>query len=162
GTIIWNSHAFNPTKYPTTNEQWFTLFFAPPGSRSYPLEQVFEAEEIFVPNVPPFEQREYCRTCTVPQHGRLFQLRSHTHKRAKLFRIGGPGIAADCTAFLGCQPEPGQPFYTTTDYANPTVMTFSPPTPFDSPDPTTRRFKFCALYDNGATNPTEVKRRSTS
>ena len=98
----------------------------------------------------------------MPQYGRPFQMMSHTHKRGKLFRIWGPGIAADCVASAGCQPEAGPTIYVTTDYSDPTVLTFSPPPAFDSVDPTPRRFKFCAVYDNGFTNPSEVKRRSKS
>jgi len=161
GVLVWNSHAFNVTKYPTTNEQWFTLSFAPPEARKYPLRSIFDAGEIFVHDVPPFERREYCRTYTLPQYARPFQMLSHTHKRGTLFRIWGPGIAAACTAAGGCGPEAGPPFYVTTDYSDPTIFTF-PYLPLDSPDPATRRFKYCAVYDNGFTNPSEVKRRSTS
>ena len=32
----------------------------------------------------------------------------------------------------------------------------------DGADGASRRYKFCSLYDNGATNPDEVKRQSTS
>jgi hypothetical protein len=163
GVLVFNSHAFNTTSKPTTNEQWFNLYFAPPADRAYLLHSIFDSADIFVENVPPFETREYCRTYTVPQHGRLFQLSSHTHKRGKLFRIWGPGIAADCRSSAGeCLPETGPSIFTTTDYSDPTVLTYDPPPAFDDPDPTTRRFKFCARYDNGAENPAEVKRRSTA
>jgi hypothetical protein len=162
GILVWNSHAFNVTKYPTTNEQWYTLFFAPPESRRHVLRNVFDASEIFVHDVPPFEQREYCRTYEVPQFGRVFQFMSHTHKRGTLFRMWGPGIPAACTAAQGCQPEPGPSIYVTTDYSDPTILTFPPTQTFDMADPAQRRFKFCAVYDNGFTNPADVKRRSTS
>jgi hypothetical protein len=162
GIVVWNSHAFNVTKYPTTNEQWFTLTFAAPEARKYLLRNIFDAGQIFVANVPPFEQREYCRTWEVPQYGRVFQFMSHTHKRGKLFRMWGPGIATACNAGPGCEPEPGPNIYVTTDYSDPTILTFSPSPAFDSVDPAPRRFKFCAVYDNGFTNPSEVKRRSAS
>lgn len=163
GTLVWNSHAFNITKYPTTNEQWFTLSFAPINARKYPLQTVVDATANFVMDVPPFERREYCQTYTFPQHGRLFQLSSHTHKRGKEFRIWGPGIPADCSSMTGpCDPPATPSFFLTTNYADPSFAIFAPPTPFDLSDPASRRFQYCAVYDNGYTIPSEVKRRSTS
>ena len=164
GVVVWNSHAFNLTFEPTTNQQWLNLYFAGPTDRTYPVQAIFDARDIFVQNVPPFEKREYCRTHTLPQGARLFQLSSHTHKRGKLFRIWGPGIAQNCSSSTDptCTPEPGPPIFTTTQYNDPTVLYFDPPVPLDSVDAASRRYKFCSLYDNGATNPDEVKRQSTS
>jgi hypothetical protein len=174
GTIVWNSHAFNLTEQPTTNEQWLNLFFAPPADRVYPVQPIFDATDIFVQDVPPFEKREYCRTFTLPQHARLFQLSSHTHERGELFRIwgpavtGAPGIAERCGTGPGripadqCQPEAGPPIFTTTNYSDPEVLYFNPPVELDGPNPTSRTYKFCSRYDNGADNPDDVKRQSTS
>jgi hypothetical protein len=163
GILVFNSHAFNLASKPTTNEQWLTLYFAPPEGRVHLLQSIFDSADIFVQNVPPFETREYCRTYTLPLGARLFNFSSHTHKRGKRFRIWGPGIGADCTSRTSeCLAEPGPPIFVTTDYSDPTVLTYDPPPAFTDPDPTTRRFKFCAHYDNGAENPDEVKRRSTS
>ncbi len=147
GTVVWNSHAFNPTDEPTTNEQWFHLLFAGPADRQYPVQGFFDTSNIFVENVPPFETREYCNTITLPQRARLFELSSHTHKRGKLFRIWDPQ---------------GNLVLTTTEYSDPDVARFDPPVALDGEDTASRTYRYCALYDNGATDPSEVKRKSTS
>jgi hypothetical protein len=168
GTIVWNSHAFNLTDKLATNEQWLNLYFAPPEDRVYPVDGVFDSTDIFVMDVPPFQKHEYCRTHTFPQHARVFQFSSHTHKRGELFRIWGPGITDVCGSEPGktppavCPPEPGPPIFTTTLYSDPQVLYFDPPTPLDGDDPASRTYKFCSRYDNGADVPTEVKRQSTS
>jgi hypothetical protein len=177
GTMVWNSHAFNLTDEPATNEQFFDLYFASATDRTYQVRGIFDSRDIFVQNVPPFQQDEYCRTYTLPKGARLFQLSSHTHKRGKLFRIWGPGITDRCGCGAGaggfacsenathpkdCPPEPGPPIFTTVHYDDPTVLYFDPPLELDQDDPSTRTLKFCSLYDNGATVPSEVKRRSTS
>ena len=169
GTIVWNSHAFNLTEQLATNQQWLNLWFAPPADRVYPVNGIFESQDIFEMDVRPFTKQEICRTYTLPQGARLFQLSSHTHKRGELFRIWGPGIAEECGNFEDgrvpvdqCPPEPGPPIFTTTDYSDPQVLYFDPPTPLDSADPAARRYKFCSRYDNGADVPSEVKRQSAS
>ena len=168
GTIVWNSHAFNLTTQLATNEQWLNLFFAPPSDRVYPVQGIFDATDIFVMDVPPFQKHEYCRTYTLPQHARLFQLSSHTHKRGKLFRIWGPGITDVCGSEPGrtpdgeCPSESTPPIFTTTIYSDPEVLYFDPPVALDDADAASRTYKFCSLYDNGATDPSEVKRQSTS
>jgi hypothetical protein len=179
GIVVWNSHAFNVTDQPTTNEQFLNIYFAGPSDRTYVVNAIFDSNDIFIQNVPPFEQREYCRTHTLPRGARLFELSSHTHKRGKLFRIYGPGITdrCGCAEFVprrsGCTettltppdqcPAGGAPLiFTTTDYSDPTVLRFNPPLEFDGEDESSRTFKFCTIYDNGATFPQEVKRQSTS
>ncbi len=104
GIIVWNSHAFNLTDELETTEQWFNVYFAP--ERQTPMLQVFDAADIFIMNVPPFEKREYCRTLEpfpfvgieFPQNSCLFRLSSHNHKRGVLFRTWGPGITDRCTS----------------------------------------------------------------
>jgi hypothetical protein len=169
GIIVWNSHAFNLTDQPTTNEQFLNVFFAGASDRVFPVQGIFDSRDIFVQNVPPFEQREYCRTITLPRGARLFELSSHMHKRGKLFRVWGPGISRRCGSESGrtkpadCPPGPaGQNIFTTTDYSDPTMLRFDPPMALDATDDDARTFLFCALYDNGATQPDHVKRRSTS
>jgi hypothetical protein len=167
GVLVWNSHAFNLFEVPVTNEQWWNVYFAPVADRQYPARQIFDAADIFVQNVPPFEEREYCRTITFPIGTRIFEFSSHTHERGRLFRIWGPGIAEPCRSTFGepeaCQPEPGAPFFITTEYNDPTVLNRNDdPWVLDDPDPAQRRFKFCAIYDNGKSDPLEVKRNSTS
>jgi hypothetical protein len=81
--------------------------------------------------------------------------------------VWGPGIASSCRSSTGnpaaCQAEPTAPFFITTEYNDPTVLNRNDnPWELDDPDPAQRRFKFCTIYDNGKTNPLEVKRNSTS
>jgi len=164
GTIVWNSHAFNVFDVPIENQQWLNLYFT--DSLIYPLQGVFDATDIFVQNVPPFQQAEYCRTTLFGTGTRMADLSSHTHKRGRLFRIWGPGVAQACdstsTNPTACLPETGTPILTTTTYNDPSQLIYDPPLSLDGADPAARRFKFCAIYDNGYTDPTAVKRNSTS
>ena len=163
---VWNSHAFNLTDEPTYNQQWYNVYFAPPDDRTYPIRGVFDADDIFVQDVPPFEEREYCRTITFAIGTRLFELSSHTHSRARLFRTWGPGVAPRCRSTSAnpgaCVAETTTPVSVTTQYNDPTQLRFAEPLKLDDPDPAKRTFKFCALYDNGHTDPGTVKRNSTS
>jgi hypothetical protein len=163
---VWNSHAFNLFDVPTTNEQWLNVYFAGAADRLYPIQGIFDAADIFVQSVPPFEEREYCRTITMRQGTRLYELSSHTHKRGRLFRVWGPGIAQSCRSTTenpeACTPEAGKPVLVTTQYNDPAQVKFDPPLALDSPDPAARRLKFCAIYDNGKSIPADVKRNSTS
>src|SRR5262249_57540171 len=147
GTVVWNSHAFNLSGVPTTNEQWLNILFAAPSERQYRVQVIFDLSHIFDENVAPFTSQEICNYHELPRGARLFQLSSHTHKRGKLFRVWDPA---------------GNLVITTTVYNDPTVTRFHPPPALADPDPTTRTLKYCAIYDNGATNPQEVKRQSTS
>jgi hypothetical protein len=52
--------------------------------------------------------------------------------------------------------------YVTLSYADPWVLTYDPPRVLDQEAAGERTFTYCALYDNGFTNPSEVKRVSTS
>jgi hypothetical protein len=160
GIAVWDSHAFNLGTAPTTNEQWFNLYFAPESNRRWAAQAIFDLSSIFVQNVPPFQIREYCATHTMAVGSRLFQLSSHNHKRGKLFRVWGPGIAP-CSG-AGCLPESGPPVLTSTEYSDPEVVDFDPPVALDGADLASRTYKFCCRYDNGATDPAEVKRQSTS
>jgi hypothetical protein len=164
GTMAWNSHAFNATDQPTTNEQWLQLYFAAPEEQRFLLQDFFDVGDIFIANVPPFEERRYCRTVTFEKGTRLFELTSHTHKRGRLFEMWGPGVWPPCRSGLGqtCEPEAGEPFLRTTDYADPHQVTFDPPLALDGDDPATRTFKYCAVYDNGLSDPSVVKRLSTA
>jgi hypothetical protein len=164
GIVVWNSHAFNVTDQPATNEQYYNLYFAPAPDRRYWAQFIFDLKDIFVLSlVPlaPFERTEVCSTHTLPRGARVIDLSSHTHKRGKLFRVWGPAITP-CRPGPGCEAEPGQAILTTTDYSDPAVTVFDPPLPLDDPDPAGRTFKYCSVYDNGATDSTEVKRLSTS
>lgn len=162
GILVVNSHAFNVAPAPTTNEQWVNLYFPDPSQRKYRIDDIFAGDDIFIQQVPPFEEREYCRTETFPKGTRLVDIFSHTHKRGRLFRAWGPPIAAECTSSAGeCLPEPTEPILVTTDYSDPDQVVFSPALALTSEDPAERRLKFCAVYDNGKNDPREVKRLST-
>jgi hypothetical protein len=167
GVIVWNSHAFNLFETPVTNEQWWNVYFAPSEDRETVVRQIFDATDIFVQNVRPFEEQEYCRTVTFPIGTRIFEFSSHTHERGRLFRVWGPGIATSCRSSISdpgaCQAETTAPFFITTEYNDPTVLNRNDdPWELDDPNPANRRFKFCSIYDNGKTDPLEVKRNSTS
>lgn len=162
GIFVENSHAFNTTDTPTTNEQWLNIYFATPPERQHLVQELFDGQDIFVANVPPFASAEYCRTFTMPGGTRMFEMYSHTHKRGKLFRGWGPGIAPPCRTATGpCAPETTDPFLVTTNYADPDVVRWDPPLALDGDD-AARTFKYCARYDNGETDPSTVKRLSTA
>jgi hypothetical protein len=162
GILVVNSHAFNVAAEPTTNEQWLNLYFPDPAERRWRIQDLFDSAAIFVQNVPPFEEREYCKTTTLTKGTRLFELFSHTHKRGRLFRAWAPPIATPCSSVTGpCSPEDGEPLLVTTDYSDPDQVIFDPPLELTSDDPAARTFKYCAIFDNGLTDPATVKRRST-
>ncbi len=52
--------------------------------------------------------------------------------------------------------------YTSLVYNDPLTLRFEPAMVFDSSDVDERTLTYCALYDNGFTDPDEVKKRSTS
>lgn len=164
GIIFWNSHAFNLTTIDTTMEQYQNVVFATPANQLYQAQGIFDDSEIFVQNVPPFETREYCRTFTLPQNSHLFHLSSHVHKRGTLFRWWAPPNAS-CTASGGCLPGNNNgdpPVYVSTQYNDPVQLYYDPPLFYGPITGVNRRYKFCAVYDNGASDMSKVKRRSTS
>lgn len=166
GVIVWNSHAFNLTNLPTTNEQYLNMFFLGAADRQFPVRGIFDARDIFVQGVPPFESREYCRTVTFRKGSRIVDLSTHAHKRSKLFRVWGPGIAESCHSTKAnpgaCVAETTTPVLTTTEYNDPAQFRYPEPLALDSDDPAQRRFKFCSLYDNGESDPLRVKRNSVA
>jgi hypothetical protein len=173
GTIIWNSHAFNVFDTPVINQQWLNLWYT--GDRVFPLQGTFDSDDIFIQHVAPFDEVEYCRTILYGKGTRIADFSSHTHKRGRLFRVWGPGITQACASKGGTRtaPRPGDapdpciaettpPIMVTTTYNDPAQLIYKPPLPLDGDDPTSRRFKFCATYDNGYNDPSTVKRNSTS
>ncbi len=159
GMVTWNSHAFNLTETASTMDQYLNLDFATPANQLYPAQGIFDDDRIFAQNVPPFETAEYCDTFIIPTGANLFYLSSHMHKRGKQFRIWGPPNAS-CSG-SGCTANAGAPLYLSTVYADPLQLYFEPSIVYTGTT-TNRRFKFCALYDNGATDIQKVKRRSNS
>jgi hypothetical protein len=75
-------------------------------------------------------------------------------------------IAAVRAALVGAQVDAVDPqlLYTNLVYNDPTVVTFDPARIYSSAasSAVTRTLTYCSLYDNGASDPEEVKRRSTS
>jgi hypothetical protein len=163
GTVVWNSHAFNVTDRPTTNEQWYNIWFARTAEeRQHPVRSIFDSRYIFVQSVPPFGEEEYCATYTAERGARVFELSSHTHKRGALFRIWAPPNAP-CSPGPLCLPDDSRPpLVATTSYDDPIQYRFPTPLALDDAGAAARTFKYCSVYDNGFTDPAEVKRQSTS
>ena len=160
GYVVWNSHAFNLTDFDTTIEQWQNFSFSDPGDDNI-ARPIFDADNIFIQNVPVFEKREYCDTYVIPQFSRLFELSSHVHQRGELFRIWMPPNAS-CSAGSTCVPRTDTPTYTSVEYNDPVQLYFEPQLAFDGAGNNSRRILYCSRYDNGADDPAEVKRRSTT
>jgi hypothetical protein len=162
GVISWNSHAFNLSTEPTTVEQYNNFLFAAPGERRYRSRGIFDTKDIFVANVPPFEQRTYCSTYTLPQGSRLTQLSSHAHKRGILWQTWLPPQDPGCTVRNSCKPNAGPADYVSRIYNDPLYLDYSPALEYDSAIAAERTLKFCVTYDNGAKFPDLLKRNSTS
>ena len=161
GFVSWNSHGFNLTKKATTVEQWVNLTFAPESERQWLRHQIFEADDIFaMTSVAPFQKREVCTTWTLPQYSQLLTLSSHMHVRGELFRIWLPPNEP-CRAGNNCLPPEAEAEYESRIYDDPVYTYYDPPNGYSSATVADRTFKACAVYDNGADNPSEVKREST-
>lgn len=165
GFIIWDSHAFNLTKRDTTIEQWLNLSFAPPDQLLYQRRQIFDADDIFgMGRVEAYQSKEACGSFTIPQYGRLLTLSSHTHRFGTNFRVWYPPneVCDNDEPGMECQLPDGDPDYVSFDYADPVYQRFSGDSipSFDSPDPEDRTFAFCAVWDNGKSNPLDVRRNS--
>ena len=161
GFVSWNSHGFNLTKEDTNIEQWVNLTFAPESERIWPRRQIFEAGNIFAMSpVAPFDKREICMTWTLPQHSQLLSLSSHMHVRGELFRIWLPPNEP-CVGTSNCLPPETDANYVNRLYDDPLYTYYDPPNGYSSAAAADRTFKACAVYDNGADNPLEVKREST-
>jgi len=161
GFVSWNSHGFNLTKKATTVEQWVNLTFAPESERQWLRHQIFEADDIFaMTSVAPFQKREVCTTWTLPQYSQLLTLSSHMHVRGELFRIWLPPNEP-CRAGNNCLPPEAEAEYESRIYDDPVYTYYDPPNGYSSATVADRTFKACAVYDNGADNPLEVKREST-
>jgi cysteine-rich repeat protein len=184
GLVVFNSHAFNLTPGDTTMNQYLNLHLAGPNDLLYRANQIFDADDIFIQDVPPFETREYCAAFTIPEGGNLFWLSSHTHRHGVRWRTWGPPND-QCTSGAACVPvcDPGSPgcscdpgdvcappgpagddrlMYYSSVYNDPVQLAVDPPLVF-SGNGDARRFLFCGLYDNGSTPESpSVKRQSTS
>ena len=162
GFIAWNSHAFNLTTKDTTVEQWVNLIFAPVEEQLWLQRQIFNTSQIYsMTPVGPFATKEICMTFSVPRYARLMTLSSHMHKRGKLFRIWLPPNDPCQSGVAGCSPATRDADYQSRIYNDPVYTSYDPPLAYEDASEEARTFKACALYDNGATDPIEVKREST-
>jgi hypothetical protein len=82
------------------------------------------------------------------------------HQRGELFRIWLPPNAP-CQGTNGCVPPTSTEDYKSLLYDDPLYTYYDPPNDYSSASVEDRTFKACAVYDNGADNPLEVKREST-
>jgi cysteine-rich repeat protein len=185
GMVMWNSHAFNLTDRPGKLEAWVNFTFARPEERLHYAEQIFNLSAIFKMLVPACQQQEVCNFQVMPQGSHLFELTSHMHQRGKRwrtfrgrFRCRGerdpfdqqvpcdPLNPTQCSEGVACvDPDDRDPMasliYTNFLFNDPVQLRFDPPLLF-SGDQADRTLTYCALYDNGFTDPTTVKRQSTS
>jgi cysteine-rich repeat protein len=179
GMAAWNSHAFNLARQDGNLRAWVNFSFATQDERQHFANGIFNTTAIFKMNVPPFAQQEVCSHNVLPDRAHLFELTSHTHKRGKRFRVfrgdfrcdmtaGGVDAcdpldpdecAGPCTAASGASPEESL-LYTSLVYNDPVQLRFDPPLVFTG-SAAERTLTYCSLYDNGFTNPAEVKRQST-
>lgn len=149
GMIVWNSHAFNATQGDSSMSQYLNLDFAGPADQANQVVQIFDIDDIFAANVPPFETREYCSNYVIPSGASLFGLSSHTHRFGVRFRIWEPPNA-NCSVSTCTPGAPGQLIYESTEYSDPVQLRFDPPVVYNG-STTNRRFRFCSEYDNGST-----------
>ncbi|MFP6605322.1 MAG: hypothetical protein VCC19_01990, partial [Myxococcota bacterium] len=179
GWIIWNSHAFNLTSGDSTMSQYLDMYFAARNKRLFFAQGIFDVSKIFIQQVPPFEEREYCKTYTVAaafdivEDVQITELGSHTHRHGKRFRTWGPpnepcdpgGFNVFSCEDGGCSCGPGDPsqlLYYSTTYTDPVALQFDPPMSLGT-SIQDRTFLYCSLYDNGSTpDSPPVKRQSES
>jgi hypothetical protein len=165
GFVIWDSHAFNLTSRDTSVEQWMNLEFATADEAIYQRQQIFDASDLFgMGRIDAFSSKEACGSFTIPEHGQLLTLSSHTHRLGKEFYVWYPPneVCDNDEPGNECERPTGAPDYQSFDYADPLYQRFSGDSimAFDSPDPSARTFRFCAVWDNGENNPLEVRRES--
>ena len=181
GVIMWNSHAFNLADQPGTIEAWVNYYFAAPVDQRYPVVDILDVTQVFGMHVPAFEKQEICNIHVIEPGARLFSLSSHMHQRGKRFRIfrGAFQCAGGARSGQACSPlspelcpngtcaeangvsADNSLMYTSLIYNDPVVLRLDPPLALDGSD-AARSFTYCALYDNGYTDPSTVKRKSTS
>jgi hypothetical protein len=163
GFTVWNSHSFNLTTQDTAVEQYLNLEFARSQERQYQRQDMTVLENIFaMGTVEPFQSQEVCASFTLPVGSRILTLTSHTHKYGRDFRVWYPPND-DCTAGPSCVPPDREPDYRSFTYQDPLYQRFDEyeALQLDSEDPRDRTYRYCAIFDNGATNPDEVRRHST-
>ncbi len=162
GFTIWNSHSFNLTTQDTTVEQYMNFTYIDPDERRYLRQDLTVLDDIFaMGTIAPFTSQEACATFTLPVGSRLLTLSSHTHKFGRDFRIWYPPNDP-CIAGPSCEPPNREPDYQSFFYQDPLYQRFDADDELelDGSDERDRTFRYCAIWDNGATNPDEVRRHS--
>jgi hypothetical protein len=163
GFAIWNSHSFNLTKEDTTVSQYINFTYAREEERSFQRRDLTILDDIFaMGTIPPFESSQSCATFTLPVGSRLLTLSSHTHKFGRDFRIWYPPNES-CIAGPDCEAPDREPDYRSFTYQDPLYQRFDAKnnlTILDSENDADRTFRYCAVWDNGATNPAEVRKNS--
>lgn len=172
GFMIWNSHSFNLTNFDTTVSQYVNFEYIAAEDRRYIREDLTVLDNIFsMGTVAPFTTREICATFTLPVGSRLLTLSTHTHQFGRDFRVWYPpnepcesGFAnGEIDQPLDCDVPEGTPDYRSFTYQDPLYQRFDETnnlTILDSPAVNDRTFRYCAIYDNGATVPMDVRRHS--
>jgi len=148
GIAYWSSHSFNLTTEDTKLNGRINFAFA--DQQEFPLQQIFNVENVFGPTAPPYTEETVCHFQQMPEGARLFGITSHTHEKGKRFWAELPD---------------GTMIYENFIYNDPVKQFFDPPLAFDSEDPAERRIRYCALYNNGlnedgSPNPELVTRAS--
>lgn len=163
GFIAWNSHSFNLSRHETSVEQYMNFTFAEQSERRYLREELIIFDAIFaMGQIAPFTSVETCATFTVPVGANMITLSSHTHQHGRDFRIWYPPNES-CTAGPNCSPPTDrEPDYRSFVYDDPLDQRFGEDNvlAFNSPDEEDRTFRYCAIFDNGAEDPTTVRRHS--
>ncbi|MEM7136548.1 MAG: hypothetical protein AAF500_08215 [Myxococcota bacterium] len=172
GFMIWNSHSFNLTKFDTTVSQYINFEYIAEEDRRFIRQDLTVLDNIFSMGViPPFESYEGCATFTLPVGSRLLTLSTHTHQFGRDFRVWYPPNEPCGSGFengaiderLDCDVPEGDPDYRSFTYQDPLYQRFDAENNLpilDSPGVNDRTFRYCAIWDNGATNPMEVRRHS--
>lgn len=162
GFTIWNSHSFNLTTQDTTVEQYMNFTYSRPEERQYQRQDLTVLDEIFaMGTIAPFTSRQACATFTLPVGSRMVTLSSHTHQFGRDFRIWYPPNEP-CQGGPGCPAPDREPDYQSFFYQDPLYQRFDETNnlALDSEEENDRTFRYCAIWDNGATNPKEVRKNS--
>jgi len=64
GFAVWDSHAFNPTRFDSSLEQWMNVEFAAPEERLYPRQTLFVTQDIFGMDCGPLNRAPDCGSRT--------------------------------------------------------------------------------------------------
>ncbi len=174
GVIVWNSHAFNLTKYWTTMEQWLNIHFAPEDKRDHQQQAIFDAHDIFAQDVPPGGTQTICASWTAPEDANVYRINSHTHRFGVEFTIYEPpnqpclgnrsGVRNNERPDTECEPgNQDQLIYVSTEYSDPINLKLHPMLSYQDTTEEERTFIFCSKYDNGVgPGSPPIKRQSTS